>query len=552
MKRKDAGPCRLRSLAAALPARAVIIPALALTVFLCMPACRRQAHSPRPGGTLRVGISTDVETWSFNEFPAGDARYVWSQVYETLVRLTPDLKITPGLAVSWTPSEDGSIWDFRLREGVTFHDGSRFTAAAVIASYGPDSYSRKTVLKPVEAIEARGDHAVRFRLQRPMPLPFYLTHVGWPVMRPPRSGERGHGVCPVGTGPFRFESHDDDRQIVLAANAQYWGKRPAVAKVIFKVVPAAPARTIALEAGELDMIVKVPESDVARLEHHPDVTVHRRLSTFTDFLQFNCLSGPFRDVRLRRAVAYAVDTVALVRDLLAGVGQPARGRPFSPAMLYSDAALDLYECDPARARRLVAEAGWQDADGDGTVEKDGRPLRVVLLVTENANVASGGRFLAMAEAVHAALRKIGMDVRIMRLEGGAFLRAERKGRFDMLLRTGFYVWGNYPRHFFLHQSGNMYSHVNDSNLDALITTADATITSPLQRERYKALQQKALRLLPAFYLVHQEKVVAARRWVGGYRLSAEPPWLNLKGVHFIGSSVAGTRARPLPAGARAE
>lgn len=506
--------------------------ALALVLLLWGAGCDSGTDAPLAESTLFVGISTDVANWSSREFPGGDARFVWSQVYETLVRLTPDLQVEPGLAVSWSQAQDGRSWDFHLRQGVTFHDGSPFTAQAVVFSYSPDSYSRRTVLRPVEAVEAVGDHWVRFRLRRPMPLPYYLTHVGWPVMAPHCVDAEGRFVRPIGTGPFQFESQAADREIVLSRNTHYWGKVPAVSKVVFKVVPAAPARVISLEAGELDMIVKVPESDVSRLERLAGVRVHRRLSTFTDFIQFNCRRVPFSELDLRRAVAYVIDTRKLVRDLLDGVGQPARGRPFSPVMLYSNPELKLYERDPARARRLMAEAGWKDTDGDGTADKERRPLCVTLLVTQNANVAAGGRFFALAEAVQAALKEIGMHVTIRQLEGGAFLRAERKGEFDMLLRTGFYVWGNYPRHFFLHQSDNLYSHFDDPAFDKLIRAADAATETAAQQALYERLQREALRLLPGFYLAHQEKVVATRSWVEGYELSAEAPWLNLKGVYL--------------------
>ena len=138
----------------------------------------------------------------------------------------------------------------------------------------------------------------------------------------------------------------------------------------------------------------------------------------------------------------------------------------------------------------------------------------------------------MAEAIQTALGRVGMDVQIRQLEGGAFLEAARDGEFDVLVGTGFYVWGSYPRHFFLHHSGNVYSHVNDPQLDRLIEAADAAADPDEQRALYCQLQQRTLELLPAFYLVHQEKLVAVRSVVAGYRESSEPAWLNLQGVHF--------------------
>ena len=485
---------------------------------------------------LTVAITTDVETWYLDKFPEGDARFVWAQVYETLVRLTPDLKLTEGLATSWEADADGKVWTFHLRPGVTFHDGTPFNAAAVAFSYGKQSYAARTILRPLKRVEVVDNHTVRFILSRPMPLPYYLTHIGWPVMSPSCVDDRGQFVAPVGTGPFRFKSQTTDQEIVLVRNNHYWGGRPQLQEVIFKILPEASARVIGLEAGDLDMIVKVPESEVARLTAEAGTTVHRTLSTFTDFLQFNCEQAPFDDVRLRRAVAAAIDTEQLADQILEGVGQPAYGGPLSPVLSYYCPDLKLIQHNPQQARQLIAEAGWRDRDGDGIVEKHGAPLTARLLVNPAANVGSGSRFVLMAEAIQGQLRDVGIDVQIKVLERGAFLQAEAQGEFEMLLRTGFYLWGAYPRHFFLHFSGNEYSHYSDPEYDQLITQADATVDREPQRKLYWRLQRETLARLPAFYLVHEEKVVATRACVAGYQISAEPPWLNLAGIHIRSES----------------
>ncbi|MFO7956286.1 MAG: ABC transporter substrate-binding protein [Candidatus Brocadiia bacterium] len=500
-----------------------------LSVGLLAAGCEPAGEAP-PAETLDVGIGTDVEHWSPREFPGGDARFVWCQVFETLVRLTPELELEPGLALSWHPSDGGRTWEFRLRPGVRFHNGEPFTAEAVAFSYGPESYSRGTILRAVRSVEVVDPETVRFHLRRPMPLPQYLTHIGWPVMSPDCLDAEGRVERPIGTGPFRFESHAKGEEIVLRRNPDYRGGPGEVERVVFRIIPDAAARLIALQAGELDMAVKVPDADVPRLEEHPGIQVHRTLSTFTDFVQFNCRRGPFSDPRMRRAVAQAVDTDALVRELLAGVGQPAEGRPLSPVMHYTDVDLDPIRYDPGPARALLEEAGWMDADGDGVAERDGEPLRVRLLVTQNPNVGAGGRFPIIAEALQAALGRVGMKVGVQMLESGAFLRAEKEGEFDMLLRTGYYVWGGYPRHFFLHHSANPFSHFGNEEFDRLVEEADAAPDETTRRELYHRLQRETMRLLPAFYMVHREKVVAARRNVAGYPISAEGPWLELRSV----------------------
>jgi len=329
--------------------RAFVWLAGSVAIVLSLSSCVRQTSQAvveSGEGTrqeLTIGISTDVESWYLDRFPDGDARFVWAQVYETLVRLTPDLQLIPGLAISWEAAEGGKTWVFRLREGVKFHDGTPFNAAAVVFSYQKNSYAGQTVLRALERVEAVDDYTVQFILKRPMPLPYYLTHIGWPIMSPSCIDEAGKFSGPVGTGPFEFDRQRADQEVILIRNDDYWGGPSRLEQVSFKIVPDAGARVIALESGELDMIIKVPESDVARLVKTPNITVHRRLSTFTDFLQFNCERPPFDDIRLRQAVAAAIDTEQLTAEILEGVGQPARGRPFAPIMAYSNPDLDLIE-----------------------------------------------------------------------------------------------------------------------------------------------------------------------------------------------------------------
>ncbi len=122
-----------------------------------------------------MGISSDVNNWYLDKFADGDARFVWAQVYETLVRLDSDLKITPGLAESWETADNGTTWIFHLQKDVTFHDGTPFNADSVVFSYSNKSYVRQAVLKPIKSVEALDNYTVKFVLQKPMPLPFYLT-----------------------------------------------------------------------------------------------------------------------------------------------------------------------------------------------------------------------------------------------------------------------------------------------------------------------------------------------------------------------------------------
>ncbi|MDD2421934.1 MAG: ABC transporter substrate-binding protein [Heliobacteriaceae bacterium] len=476
---------------------------------------------------LTVAIGTDVENWDISKFPDGDARFVWSQVYETLVRLDPDLKLVPGLAEKWESQEAGKVWLFHLRKGVKFHDGTLFNAAAVVYSYSERSNVIKAGTLPVTKVEAVDDYTVKFTCQQPVPLDTYLTHVAWPVAGPGSIDSAGNFVNPVGTGPFKLVKQTKSQEIVLERNADYWGEKPQLDRVVFKVIPDASTRTLALTAGDVDMCIKVPEPEIRQLEQDPKITVHRKLSTFTDFLQFNTKKGPFTDVKLRQAVAYSIDTAGMVKNMLDGIGAAARGRAYSPVMLYSTDNLPLYQPDPEKAKALLAAAGWQDTNGDGVVEKNGQPLKVKMLVSSWSS-----RQQREAEACQAQLAAAGFAAGIALLETGALTRAENQGDFDVILRSGFFVWGPYPHHVRIHHSKNYRSHYQNPAYDQVVDAAETTTDEQQKRQLYEQVQKMILAEVPAFYLVHEEKVVATRNNVAGYTITAEDPWLNLAGVHL--------------------
>ncbi|WP_347488880.1 ABC transporter substrate-binding protein [Desulfoscipio sp. XC116] len=482
-----------------------------------------------PEQILKVAIGTDINTWDIVQFPDGDARFVWSQIYETLVRLDEDLHLVPGLAESWDSADGGKTWTFHLKEGVKFHDGTDFDAQAVLFSYDKRGYVVEAKTLQLEGIEALDAHTVRFICAKPMPLPTYLTHIAWPVVSPTSIDASGNFTKPIGTGPFQLAQYNKGQEVILERNPNYWGEQQKLDQVIFKIIPDATTRMMALTSGDVDMSIKVPESEVSRLEKDPNLTVHKKTTTFTDFMQFNCTKAPFDDLHVRKAVAYAIDTEGIVKNILQGIGEAARGRPYAPVMMYSSPDLPLYSQDLEQAKKLLAEAGWQDSNNDGVVEKDGQPLTIDLVLTPSW----GSRQQKIAEACQAQLAQAGFNARVNQLEGAAAEQAEREGNFDIIMRTGFFVWGPYPHHVKIHHSKNYKSHYSNPEYDALVNKGESEIDEQVKQQTYTAIQKMILEELPAFYLVHEQKIIATRNTVQGYRITAEDPWLNLQGIEIV-------------------
>jgi peptide/nickel transport system substrate-binding protein len=475
--------------------------------------------------TMTVAIGTDVNQWDIDKFPGGDGRFVWAQIYETLVRLDKDLDMIPGLATSWETKDDGKTWTFELRKGVKFHDGSDFNADAVIYSYSDRSNVMSAKTLPLESIEKIDEFTVKFVCTKPVPLPTYLTHIAWPVVSPSSVDDSGNFVSPIGSGPYKFVSQTKGEEIVLERNDEYWGEKAKTSKVIFKIIPDATSRVLALKSGDVDVCLKIPESDVAGLEQDKNIVVNRKLSTFTDFLQFNSFKAPFDDVNVRKAVAYAIDTESIVKNILDGIGIAAQGRAYSPCMMYSADDLKLYTQDKEEAKALLEKSGWADTNGDGTLEKDGKDLEISILVGQSWSP----REIKIVQACQSQLQDVGFKVTINQVESAAFSEIEKAGEFDIIMRTGYFVWGPYPHHVKIHFSKNYASHYNNPEYDELIMKSES-VSDNEKPEIYKEIQQMILDDLPAFYIVHEEKIVATRSNVHGYEISAEDPWLELKGI----------------------
>lgn len=250
------------------------------------------------------------------------------------------------------------------------------------------------------------------------------------------------------------------------------------------------------------------------------------MTTFTDYLHLNCSRPPFDDVNVRKALAYAIDTEGIVKNILNNIGTAAQGRPYSPIMMYSSKDLDLYSQDLDKSKSYLASAGWKDLNGDGICEKDGKILKVDLLLPPSWSPRQG----IIAEACQNQLKQAGFTVNLKPMENGAISQKEKGNDFDMIMRYGSFVWGPYPHHVKLHTSTNFKSHYHNPAYDDLVQQGESTTDEKKKQEIYTKLQKIILDDLPAFYIVHEDKIVATRSNVKGYEITAEDPWLELRGV----------------------
>lgn len=330
----------------------------------------------------------------------------YANLFEGLTRIGSDGEVAPGLAERWDVSDDGLTYTFHLRPGVSFHDGSAFEADdaefTLERALAADSVNpQKALLEPVETVEAVDARTLRVTLKRPTArLPFVLGLPAF-VMVGKETAETNR-VNPNGTGPFRFVRWSKGDRIDLVRNDRYWGEKPKLSRVTFRVIDDPSAAYAALMAGNIDAYTNFPAPEnLPQFEADPRFSVVVGRTEGKTVLAINNARPPLDDVRVRRAIAHAIDRKAIIDGALYGHAEPI-GSHFAPQ---NKGYVDLtgrYPHDPEAARALLKEAGVS-----------GLRLRLVLPPPSYARRAG--------EIVAAQLRDVGIDVDIVPVEWAQWL-----------------------------------------------------------------------------------------------------------------------------------
>lgn len=313
---------------------------------------------------LRVGLASDVVDWDPQTSTSLGDQQILENVYRGLTVLDPSTKKPVGeLASSWKTSSDGLTWTFTLRPTAKFSNGKPVLAADVVYSVQRilDPTTKATSasdLAPVTAVTAGADGTVVFHLGKPYSLlPTVLQYPAWSAIIPAGSGSTIANT-PVGAGPFTVASKVSQTEIVLKKSPTYWNAAEVhLGEVDLKVIPDENSRQAALTSQQLDLDPSVGLSDVARLQSNSNLQVDTFGSSWVDEFGMNAQKGPFADVRVRQAVAYALDRTALAKVATFGLGKPATSLN-SPVSPISVNAQDSIPYDPAKAKELLAAAGY--------------------------------------------------------------------------------------------------------------------------------------------------------------------------------------------------
>jgi peptide/nickel transport system substrate-binding protein len=498
-----------------------------------------QTSAPR-GGTLVVAISADPGHLNPAITTSGATHTAAELVYNGLLGRDERGDAAPELAESWTIEQSGAVYRFRLREGVAWHDGKRFTSADVKFTFEDvllkfHARTKASMGDALAGIETPDDRTVVFRFKQPYaPLLQQLDATEAPIVARhvyQGSDPQTHpaNASPIGTGPFKFVAYKKGAEIRLARNAAYFKRSlPNLDEIVMRVIPDTGTQVLALENGEVDFLWGVPGPQQSRLQSDArfrtaQTSYHPGGSNCLMTVSFNLDRPLLRDVRVRRAVALALDREAFLRQVLFNEGKVAAA-PISSEITWAHArGLGLPSFDRAEAERLLDAAGWKK-ERDST-----RVARGVAGVTDGTRLAIDflhfPAFSKYGELMRQHLGAVGIDVTPRPREPAVLAPTVFKDRaFDTNVIS--YCNGPDPeigvrRMYHSSQIGpapftNAAGYRNE-RVDALFDRAGRTVERDRRTELYRQIQEILVQELPYVWLVETPTTRAWSARCGGFK-----------------------------------
>lgn len=454
---------------------------------------------------------------------------------ETLVGVDYEGKIIPNLAKSWEVSSDGKKWTFKLREGVLFHDGTPFTAEIMKKSLERSFIqSASTFGKiPVTSIETPDNLTLVINLNSTFPaLPAYLSKGESVALAPGSYDASGNVTKPIGTGPFIFESWKPEEEIVVVKSPDYWGHVASVDKVIYRVIPEELTRKMLLDSKDIQVAMILSPDVADKYTEKADYTVLEQPIARLRMIAFNTEKEPFNDIKIRQAINYAIDREAIVNSVLYGYGTTASGL-FPPQFYWANKDIAPYTYDTEKAKKLLNEAGWTDSDGDGILDKNGKPLKITLVTyPERAELPP------IAEVIQQQLEKVGIKTELKVLNTDAANAQRNKGNFDMYLVGRGLLFVPDPDEIMMtdyHSNGTSgdgwgaYRWHNDT-VDKLIEQARTTSDEDVRKKLYDEVQEIVVEEAPVAYLNYYVNIDVTTSNIKGYSLHPTEYSFDLQNV----------------------
>ena len=474
------------------------------------------------GGTLKISHSTRIATLNPLSL-SGPAEYpVIDMAYSGLTRIGPDSQPMPDLAKSWEGSPDATEFTFHLHEGVTFHDGTPATSSDVVATYeailNPDiPSSALSVLNMIETVEAVDDLTVKFTLSSPFAdFPTSTAHANARIISEEAlSGDLTKLDTVVnGTGPFKMESYDSARITRLVRNEDYFSEgKPYLDAVEMHLFPDLAAETTNFLSGDIDVMLLVQQADYARISSTPGINALRVPSGRYVNVVMRFDQPPFDNLKVREALAYAIDRQLLVDLVLEGLGRPGHDNILSPEFKFR---IDTPEknYDPAKAKALLTEAGYPDG------------IRLDLVASNRPAIRA-----QVAIAIKQMALPAGFDINVETMPHDTYIaNVWKKGNFYMA------YWGMQPTEDatfnLLLTSNASYEDTGWKNakFDELVNAGRSTTIEAERAAAYSQAQELMLNELPYIIPFYEDVLTASKDHVKGYSINPINRYFYLENV----------------------
>jgi peptide/nickel transport system substrate-binding protein len=472
----------------------------------------RSAAQNKPEGEMRWALYVTLSpVWFDPGEVVGQITPFWVlyAMHDALVKPMPGNQMTPSLAESWTVSPDQRAYEFKLREGLKFHNGDPFTAEDVKFSFLRAKGS-KVLHDRVKEVVIVSPYRVRFQLHEPFPdfMAFYgtmATGAGWIVPKSyiEKVGDDGFKKNPVGLGPYKFVSHNPGIELVMEANESYWRKVPSVKRLVYKVVPESTTRAAMLKRGEVDIayLLEVPQAQELKRDPNLKLAFSGGIAIFfLDFLDQWDPKSPWADKRVRLAASYALDRQALSDAETLGASKPAGN--FIPRAFDFALPIEPLPHNPTRAKQLLAEAGYPNGFDAGELYQ--LPP-----------------YFSLGEAIIGNLQAVGIKLKMRPMERAAYFAAVQSKKAKGLCVCSSALYGNAAsRMSEIYPSEGAYAYGGYPDTDALYKQ-QARETDRKKREallhQIQQIMNERTRIAPIFEYI----------WPSGIGPRVENPALML-------------------------
>jgi len=494
--------------------------------------------TPSRGGTLTVRINSNPPSLTYLLDSDGWLyRVVMHNLHEALVRPDPrdhpEYRPIPALAERWEVSDDHLTFTFHLRRGVRWHDGRPFTSADVAFTFEKllDEKVRSMHLRQsfqdLESVTTPDPHTVVLRWKRPYV--WALEKIGSLPILPAHAFEGYEGSkfnsapyhrAPIGTGPFKFVSWEDQRSIVFERNDDYWGRKAFVDRVVYTIIPEPNVAQQLLLRGEIDLDINLTSEQYAKLAAEPKIVERYHRVKYYEasytWIGWNHRRPLFRDARVRRALAMLLDREKLARALFEGIAEPAH------CVFYHlgpgcDPATRTPDFDPDEAARLLDEAGWRDTDGDGVLDKDGIPFRFTMTIP-SGNPTNDAMVLVFQQQLY----RLGIEMELQRIEWSVYTRRLRSGEFDACMLAWIMDAESDPYQLW-HSSqidgGSNYLAYANPELDRLAERIRSTFDREERQAIFRRFNQIVVDEAPLLLVYHLPRRTMVHRRLRGVYLS---------------------------------